>query len=157
MIQPSHPHMTTGKTIAWLDGLLLAISHLFNMLSRLVIAFLHHLQWLLVFLPAILIPVCASSSPAFHMMYSAYMLNKQGDNIQSWLTPFPIYQSVVPCTVLTVAPWHAYRFLRRQIRWSGSSLRIFHSLLWSTVKGFLTYPNNIPFSQLNNSLKKQLY
>ena len=26
---------------------------------------------LLIFLPAILIPVCASSSPAFHMMYSA--------------------------------------------------------------------------------------
>ena len=27
---------------------------------------------LLIFLPAILIPACASSSPAFHMMYSAY-------------------------------------------------------------------------------------
>ena len=25
---------------------------------------------------------CASSSPAFLMMYSAYKLNKQGDNIQ---------------------------------------------------------------------------
>ena len=25
---------------------------------------------------------CASSSPAFRMMYSAYKLNKQGDNIQ---------------------------------------------------------------------------
>ena len=35
-----------------------------------------------IFLPAILIPACASSSPAFHMMYSAYKLNKQGDNIQ---------------------------------------------------------------------------
>ena len=33
-------------------------------------------------LPAILIPACASSSPAFLMMYSAYKLNKQGDNIQ---------------------------------------------------------------------------
>ena len=31
---------------------------------------------------AILIPVCGSSSPAFLMMYSAYKLNKQGDNIQ---------------------------------------------------------------------------
>ena len=29
------------------------------------------------FLPAILIPACGSSSPAFHMMYSAYKLNKQ--------------------------------------------------------------------------------
>ena len=53
---------------------------------------------LLIFLPAILIPACASSSPAFLMMYSAYMLNKQGDNIQPWCTPFPIWnQSVVPC------------------------------------------------------------
>ena len=34
------------------------------------------------FLPAILIPACVSSSPAFLMMYSAYKLNKQGDNIQ---------------------------------------------------------------------------
>ena len=31
---------------------------------------------------AILIPACASSSPAFLMMYSAYKLNKQGDDIQ---------------------------------------------------------------------------
>ena len=31
---------------------------------------------LLIFLPAILIPVCSSSSLAFHMMYSAYELNK---------------------------------------------------------------------------------
>ena len=47
---------------------------------------------LLIFLPAILIPACVSSSPAFLMMYSAYKLNKQGDNILS----------VVPCPVLTV-------------------------------------------------------
>ena len=39
---------------------------------------------LLIFLPAILIPVCASSSPAFHIIYSAHKLNKQGDNIQPW-------------------------------------------------------------------------
>ena len=37
---------------------------------------------LLIFLSAILIPACVSSSPAFLMMYSAYKLNKQGDNIQ---------------------------------------------------------------------------
>ena len=46
---------------------------------------------LLLFLPAILIPACASSSPAFLMMYSAYKLNKQGENIQPWRTPFPIW------------------------------------------------------------------
>ena len=31
---------------------------------------------LLIFLPAILIPACASYSPAFLIMYSAYKLNK---------------------------------------------------------------------------------
>ena len=45
---------------------------------------------LLIFLPEILIPACASSSLAFHMMYSTYSLKKQGDNIQPWYTPFPI-------------------------------------------------------------------
>ena len=41
---------------------------------------------------------------------------------------------VVPCPVLTVASWPAYKFLKRQIRWSGIpiSFRIFHSLLGST-------------------------
>ena len=42
---------------------------------------------LLIFLLAILIPTCALSSPAFPMTYSAYKLNKQGDNIQPWHTP----------------------------------------------------------------------
>ena len=89
---------------------------------------------LLIFLQAVLIPACASSSPAFLMMYSAYKLNKQGDNIQPWRTPFPIWnQSVVPSPVLTVASWPAYSFLKRQVRWSDIpiSFRIFHSLLWS--------------------------
>ena len=75
------------------------------------------------------------NSPAFHMMYSECKLNKQDDSIQPWCTPFSILnQSVVPCPILAVASWRAYRFLRRQIRWSGIliSLRIFHSLLWST-------------------------
>ena len=58
---------------------------------------------LFIFLP-ILIPACASFSPAFRMMYSAWKLNKQGDNIQPWPTPFPILnQSIVPCLVLIVA------------------------------------------------------
>ena len=68
-------------------------------------------------------------------MYSAYKLNKHGDNIQPWRTPFPVWnQSVVPRPVLTPASWLIYRFLRKQVRWSGIpiSLRIFHSFLWST-------------------------
>ena len=36
---------------------------------------------------AIVIPAFDSYSLAFHMMYSAYKLNKQGDNIQLWCTP----------------------------------------------------------------------
>ena len=67
---------------------------------------------LLIFLPAILIPTYASSSPAFCMIYSAYKLNRQGDNIGPCHTSFLIWnQSVVPCPVLTVASWPAYRFL----------------------------------------------
>ena len=96
---------------------------------------------LLIFLPAVLIQACASSSPAFLMMYSAYKLNKQGDNIQPWCTLFPTWnKSVVPCPVLTVASWPAYRFLKWQVRWSGIpiSFRIFHSLLWSTASKALT-------------------
>ena len=70
---------------------------------------------LLIFLLAILIPACASCSLAFRIMYSACKLNKQDNNVQPWYTPFPIWnQSVVPCQVLTVASWPAYRFLRRQ-------------------------------------------
>ena len=58
---------------------------------------------LLIFLLAILIPACASSSPAFLMMYSASNLNKQGDNIQPWCTPFPIWnQSALLLEIMVV-------------------------------------------------------
>ena len=73
---------------------------------------------LLIFLPAILIPACVSSSLAFYMMYSAYKLNKQGDNIQAWRTPFLIWnQSVVPGPVLNVVSELAYWFFKSK---SGS-------------------------------------
>ena len=90
---------------------------------------------LLIFLPTILIPAYASSSTAFLMMYSAFKLNEQGDNIQPWCTPFPIWnQPVFPHPVLTVDSWPAYRFLKREVRWSDIpiSFRIFHTLLLST-------------------------
>ena len=66
---------------------------------------------------------------------SAYKLNNQGDNMHPWCTPFLIWnQSVIPCPVLIVASWPAYRFLRRQERWSDIpiSWRIFLRLLWPT-------------------------
>ena len=83
---------------------------------------------LLIFLLEISISASDSLSPAFHMMNSVYKLNKQGDNIQPGCTLFPILnQSAVSCKVLTVKSWPAYRFIRRQVRWSGIpiSLRIF--------------------------------
>ena len=72
-------------------------------------------------------------------MYSAYKLNKQGYNTQPWCTPFPIWNpSVVPCPGLTVASWPAYRFLKRQVRWSGIpiSFRIFQFIVIYTIEGF---------------------
>ena len=57
---------------------------------------------LLIFLPAISIPVYTSSCPAFLMMYSAYVLNKQGDSIQPCHTAFPILnQALASCSVVT--------------------------------------------------------
>ena len=94
---------------------------------------------LLIFLPTVLIPVCESSSLAFPMIYSGYKLNNQGGNIQPWDTPFPIWnQSIVSCLLVTVDCCTAYRFLRRQVRWSSTpiSLRVFHRLLWSTQSDF---------------------
>ena len=94
---------------------------------------------LLIFLSAILIPTCTSSSLVFHMMCSAQKLNKKDDTIQPWCTPFPIWnQFTVPCPALTVASWPAYRFLRRQVTWSGItiSLRIFQFVVIHIVKSF---------------------
>ena len=94
---------------------------------------------LLIFLLAILIPAYASSSLTFLMMYSACKLNKQRENIQLWHAPFPIWnQSIVPCLVPTVASWPAYRFLKRQVRWSviPISLKIFQYVVIHIAKDF---------------------
>ena len=71
-------------------------------------------------------------------MYSAQKLSKYDDNIQPWRIPFPILNQFVPCLVLTVASWPAYRFLRLQVSWSGIpiSLRIFQFVVIHTIKGF---------------------
>ena len=129
---------------------------------------------LLIFLHAILIQACASSSPAFHMMYSTYKLYKQGDNIQLWCIPFLIWNQSVPCPILTVVSWLAYRIFRRQIWLSGIpiSLRIFYNLLWFTesktlvneaeVDVFLEFPCFLPdatnlMSDSSASSKPSLY
>ena len=112
--------------VFWMLSFKPAFSLLFHFIKRLFSSSLLSAIWLvssaflrlLIFFPAILIPARASSCLAFHMMYSAYKLNKQGDNIQPWRTRFLIWNpSVVPYPVLIVASWPTYRFLKRQVRW----------------------------------------
>ena len=98
-------------------------------------------------------------------MYSAYKLNKQGDSIQPWRTPFPIWnQSVIPCPVLTVASWPAYRFLKRQVRWSGIPIffTVFYSLLWSTQLSHVllfcdTMDCNLPASSIHRIFQQEYW
>ena len=114
---------------------------------------------LLIFLPAILIPACASSSPAFLMMHSAYKLNKQGDNIQPWRTPFPLWnqsvekdpmhvlQQSVPPTLqkATTDP----RLRRRLLEASLDSLLWGHcNFLWVLVHKVLLCPPRVYFPVL---------
>ena len=113
------------------------IKRLFNssLLSAIMVVVLSAYLKLLIFLLQSWFQLVIHPAWAFCMMYSAYKLNKQGDNIWPWCTPFSIWkQSIVPCLVLTVASWRTYGFLRRRVRWFGIpiSWRIFHSLLWST-------------------------
>ena len=82
---------------------------------------------LLVFLLAIFISACASSTLAFHMMYSAYKLKKQGDDIQPYHTlfnfePVRCSTSSSTCCFLT-----HIQVSQETVRWSGSliSLKIF--------------------------------
>ena len=67
------------------------IKRLFSSSSFSAIRVVSSAYLMLLFLLAILIPACALSSLAFLKMYSAYKLNKQGDNIQPWHTPFQIW------------------------------------------------------------------
>ena len=80
---------------------------------------------LLIFLPAILILACASSSPAFHMMYSAFFVNKslssQGYGFSSshvWIWELDYKEGWAPknyafelwyCRRLLRVPWTARR------------------------------------------------
>ena len=127
IVSPSICHEAMGKNamifIFWMWNLIRCFTLLFHFHQealQFLFTFCHvssaYLR-LLRFLQATVIPACASSSWAFCMIYSAYNLNNQGYNIQPLCTPFLIWnQSAVPSSVLTVASWRAYRFLRRQIR-----------------------------------------
>ena len=109
-----------------------------SLLSTIKVASSSYLEVLL-FLLAVLILACEFYSPALHMISSAYNLHKQGDNLQPWQTPFFNFVPVhFPCPVLTVASCPAYRFLRRQLRWTGIliSLGILQFVVIHPVKGF---------------------
>ena len=89
---------------------------------------------LLTFLPAILIPACASSKPALQIMYSAQKSNKQDDNITALTYSFPNFEPVC-CSVSSSNCYFLICIvldLHRSalVRWSGIpiSWRIFQSL-----------------------------
>ena len=78
---------------------------------------------LLIFLLAILIPACVSSSPAFCMMYSVYKLKKHGDNIQPWCIPFSILnQSIVCCSMSSshCCFLTCIQVTQEQVKWSSN-------------------------------------
>ena len=89
---------------------------------------------LLVFILAVLHLAFALSS----LMYSAHKLNKQGDNIQHWHTPFPIWICCSMSSSNCVVFWPEYRFLRKPISWSYSHpFKNFPQFVVShSVKGF---------------------
>ena len=74
------------------------------------------------------------------MDYIVHGVAKSQTRLNYFHLHFPIWnQSVVPCPVLTVASWSAYRFLRKLVRYSGIpiSWRIFQFVVIHTVKGFV--------------------
>ena len=144
-VSPSISHEVTGPDavifVFWMLSFkpafklssFIFIKRLFNSLPSAIRVVSSAYLRLLIFLPPILVATCASPRLAFCMIYSAYKLNKQGDNIQ----PFPIWnQSVVPCPVLTVASWPAYRFLRRH---TSNKTHIFPEDFYSSQDGFASH------------------
>ena len=85
----------------------------------------------LIFLLAILIPACSSSSLPFHMMYSAYKLNKQGENT-TWSYSFPDLQPV--CCSMSSSNCCFLNCIQTsqeavKVVWYSHLLKNFHSLL----------------------------
>ena len=97
---------------------------------------------LLIFLPAILIPACASSSPAFLMMYSAYKVNKQGDSIHTALVYSFSYLEPVCCSMSSsnyfFLTWIQVSQEAGQVVWYSHPFQNFPQfIVIHTVKGFV--------------------
>ena len=99
--------------------------------------------------------------PGIWMMYSAYKLNKQGDNIQPWCTPFPILnQSIVPCVVLLFLDLHTGFSRGRSGGLVFPSLSEFSTVCRDPCKGFRVvkgaevdvFWNSLAFSMIQQML-----
>ena len=96
---------------------------------------------LLVFLPAIFIPACASSSLAFCMMYSSYKLNNQGDNIYTALTYTfsnfePVHCSISGYSCCLLACIQVSQETGKVVWYSYLFQNFPHCVVIHTVKGF---------------------
>ena len=91
---------------------------------------------LLIIVLEILIPACDSSSSAFHMIYSTCKLSRE--TIYSLVMLLSQFWTSLLFHVPSVFFWPIYRFLRKQVRWSGTptSLRIFQFVVICTSKSF---------------------
>ena len=100
----------------------------------------------LIFLVAIWTSACASLSLAFRIMYFAYKLNKQGDNIQPWCSPFFIWNQLLFCV------WFFLTCIQSsqeagQVVWYSHLLKNFPQFsVIPTLKGF-TIVNESPLSK----------
>ena len=94
---------------------------------------------LLIFLLAVLIPACASSRPAFRIIYSAYKLNKQMtiyslDILLSWLESVCCSISSSNCCFLT---WMQISLEAGEMVWYSCLLKNFPQfVVIHTVKAF---------------------
>ena len=109
-------------------------------------------------------PICHDVMGPYAMIFVFWMLSfKPAFSLSSFtfikrLFSFSLLSAIrVVLTVLTVASWPEYRFLKRHVRWSGIpiSWRIFHSLLWSTQSKALVWSikqmffwNSLAFSMI---------
>ena len=120
------------QRMRWLDGITDSMEGSLSKLRELAIG-----------RPGMLQSMGVSKSQTWVSDWTELKLNKQGDNIHPWCTPFPIWnQSVVPCLVLTVAPWPAYRFFRRQGRWSLSHFRLLGTPWTAALQDSLSITNS---------------